>query len=170
MAEEATSQAPAQPGAFVDPYRSYNFRMEVGNQLAGYFTECSGLGARVEAIQWRAGDTGRRVHRLPGRLEYADVTLRYGLTASTHLWDWFKAVMDGKSDRRHVSIILLDNQNQETLRWNLYDAWPVEWQGAPLDALGKEVAVESMTLVFESLDRSGPQGAGDGASGGAGGA
>ena len=57
-----------------------------------------------------------------------------------------------------MSIILLDNRDQETLRWNLYDAWPVEWNSAPLDALGKEVAVESITLAFEALDRSGSQG------------
>lgn len=159
MPQDATGQtAQKQTGNYVDPYAAYNFRMEVGKEVAGYFTECSGLGARVEALQWRAGDSGRRVHRLPGRLEYADVTLRYGLTASTHLWDWFTQVMQGKSDRRNVSIILLDNQDQEALRWNLYDAWPIEWLGAPLDALGKEVAVESMTLVYESLDRSGPQG------------
>lgn len=152
---DATPQA--QPGTYTDPYRSYNFRIEVGNQVAAYFTECSGLGARIEAIPYRAGDSGRRVHRLPGRLEYADVTLRYGLTASMHLWDWFVSLMNGRTDRRNVSIILLGNQDNEVMRWNLYDAWPVEWRSAPLDALGKEVAVESMTLVFETLDRSGPQ-------------
>jgi phage tail-like protein len=158
-AEQAPDQAasPSQPGNYVDPYAAYTFRMEIGNQVAGYFTECSGLGARVVAIQWRAGDDSRRVHRLPGRLEYADVTLRYGLTASPQMWEWFTHVMAGQADRRNVSIILLDSRDQEVMRWNLYDAWPTEWRGSPLDALGQEVAIESLTLVFEGLDRSASQ-------------
>ncbi len=41
----------------------------------------------------------------------------------------------------------------EALRWNLIDAWPSEWQGASLDASGRELAIESMTLVFEGLER-----------------
>ena len=145
--------SPAQPGTYVDPYAAYNFQIEIGNEVVGYFTECSGLGARVEAVQWREGGSGRWVHQLPGRLEYADVTLRYGLTASRDLWDWFTQLMQGEAERKNVSIILLDNQSQAVERWNLFQAWPKQWQGTPLDALGQEVAVESVTLVFEYLER-----------------
>ena len=82
------------------------------------------------------------------------MTLRYGLTSSTRLWDWFTAVLDGRAERMNVSIILLDNEGKgEVMRWNLLDAWPSEWRGAPLDALGQEVAVESLTLVFNTLER-----------------
>ena len=41
----------------------------------------------------------------------------------------------------------------EVMRWDLINAWPAEWRGAPLDALAHEVAIESVTLVFESLQR-----------------
>ncbi len=60
---EAAAQAPeegaspAQPGTYVDPFTAYNFQVEIGNEVVGYFTETSGLGARVEAIQWREGRT-----------------------------------------------------------------------------------------------------------------
>ncbi len=143
-----------QPGVYEDPYRAYNFRLEIQGEVEGYFTQCSSIGARVEAIQWREGGAGRVVHRLPGRVEYADVTLRYGLTASTRLWEWFKAIADGKAERKNLSIILLDNEGkQEVMRWNLIGAFPAKWQGTPLDALGQEVAVESLTLVFNTLER-----------------
>ena len=42
---------------------------------------------------------------------------------------------------------------QEVLRWNLLNAWPCEWRAARLDALSKQVAIESMTLVFDSVER-----------------
>ncbi|HUP20560.1 MAG TPA: phage tail protein [Gemmatimonadota bacterium] len=149
-----TTETPAQPGAYVDPFRAYNFRLEFQGEIEGYFTECSGLGARIEALQFREGGAGRHVHRLPGRVEYADVTLRYGLTTTSRLWEWFLAVADGRPERKNVSIIMLDNEGrEEVMRWDLIDAFPTEWRGAPLDALGQEVAIESLTLVFNTLER-----------------
>ena len=80
--------------------------------------------------------------------------LRYGLTKSTELWDWLQKVVHGNVERRNVSVVMLEPDGiAEALRWNLIDAWPSEWEGARLDASGKELAIESMTLVFESLER-----------------
>jgi len=41
----------------------------------------------------------------------------------------------------------------EVLRWDLVNAWVSEWRGAPLDALARQLALESVTIVFETLDR-----------------
>ena len=82
------------------------------------------------------------------------LTLRYGLTPSKDLWLWFMSAVKGKVERRNVSIVLLDADGvTEALRWNLINAWVREWRGALLDALGHEAAIESVTLVFESLER-----------------
>jgi phage tail-like protein len=82
------------------------------------------------------------------------VTLRYGLTASAELWTWMLAAVRGSVERRNVSILMLDSTgSQEVVRWNLTNAWPSRWRGAPLDALNREVAIESLTLVFETLQR-----------------
>ena len=57
--------------------------------------------------------------------------------------------------RRHVSVVMLDPDGaREAFRWNLINAWPCEWRGAPLDALGREAAIEEMHLAYDSLDRS----------------
>src|SRR4026209_2761384 len=99
---EATAPAPAAaatpaaaPGAFKDPYGSYNFKLVIQGVTEGHFTRCTGLGVKVEAIKYREGGTGQVVHRLPGRVEYADVTLFYGLTASKDLWLWLESAMKG---------------------------------------------------------------------------
>ena len=142
------------PGSFEDPYRAYNFRLEIQGQIEGYFTEVSGLSARVEALQFREGGSGRLVHRLPGRVDYGDVTLKYGLTSSARLWDWMMTIASGSAVRKNVSILLLNNEGSaEQVRWNLNQAFPTEWRGTPLDALSQKVAIESMTLVFNTLDR-----------------
>ncbi|MCA9993371.1 MAG: phage tail protein [Anaerolineales bacterium] len=137
-----------------DPYRNYNFTVEISGAAAGNFVECSGLGVRVEPISYREAGNQQIVRHIPGRVEYAAVTLRYGLTSSRELWDWLMATAAGRVERRNVSIAMLNSEgNQETMRWNLINAWPSEWQGAPLDALGNEIAIESLSLVFDSLER-----------------
>jgi len=137
-----------------DPLGNYNFRIQMGGVEAGHFTECSGLSIDVESIAYREGGLNQIVRRLPGRVEYGDVELRYGLTSSTDLWNWMQTVVQGKTERKDVSIIMLDTDGaSETIRWNLSGAWPRNWRGAPMDAMGREMAIESLTLVFDTLSR-----------------
>jgi phage tail-like protein len=137
-----------------DPYRAYNFKLVIEGVTEGHFTECSGLGIKVEAIKYREAGNNQVVRRIPGQVEYADVTLRYGLTSSRDLWDWFMTAVAGTVERKNISILMLDsNGSTEVMRWDLVSAWPAEWRGAPLDAMGHEVAIESLTLVFEEMNR-----------------
>jgi hypothetical protein len=72
------------------------------------------------------------------------------------------ASVDGKVQRKNVSIIVLDADGvTEVTRWDLIGAWPSEWRGAPLDTLQREVAIERLTLVFESLQRTSANGSGE---------
>lgn len=138
----------------VDPYRVYNFKLVIQGVTEGHFTECSGLGITVQAIKYREGGTSEVVRRIPGYVEYADVTLRYGLTDSSELWNWFMTAVKGKVERKNVSVLMMDSDGtREVMRWNLINAWPSAWRGAPLDALSQEVAIETLTLVFETLER-----------------
>ncbi len=155
----AAPNVPAEPagpagGGFTDPYRAYNFKLEIQGVTQGHFTECSGLGIKVHAIKYREGGNNQVVHSLNGPVEYADITLRYGLTSSAELWQWFMSAVKGKVERKNVSILLLDSDGvTEVMRWNLIGAWPAQWQGTPLDAMGREAAIETLTLMFETLDR-----------------
>lgn len=144
----------AQPGVFVDPYRAYNFKLMIQGVTEGHFTECSGLGIKVQVIKYREGGTNQVIHCIPGPVEYADITLRYGLTASRDLWEWLMTAVQGKVDRKNVSILLLDSDGvAEVMRWDLVNAWIAEWRGSVLNAMQREVAIESLTLVFETLQR-----------------
>ncbi len=159
MAEAAatppqTAPSGAQPGVFVDPYRAYNFKLVIQGVTEGHFTECSGLGIKVQVIKYREGGTNQVIHCIPGPVEYADITLRYGLTASRDLWDWLMTAVQGKVDRKNVSILLLDSDGvAEVMRWDLVNTWIAEWRGSVLNAMQREVAIESLTLVFETLQR-----------------
>jgi phage tail-like protein len=161
VAEPKEAQTPpqdsgGQPGGRVDPLRAYNFKLDINGVNEGHFVECLGLEVIVSALRYREGGGGSVVRRLAGPVSYGDITLRYGLTTSRELWTWFQDSVNGVPSRKNVSIIMTGPDGlSEVFRWNLVDAWPSHWRGAPLDALGQLVAIESLTLVFESINRGG---------------
>lgn len=137
-----------------DPYRSYNFKLDINGISEGHFTECSGLNVKVETISYREAGANQLVRKIPGPVDYAAVTLRYGVTNSRELWDWLMTAVEGSVERKNVSIVLLDSSgSSEVMRWNLQDAWPSEWQGAALNATDRAIAIDSLTLVFDRLER-----------------
>lgn len=73
--------------------------------------------------------------------------------SSGELQRWHKNILEGKHDRRNGSIILLDDARQEVVRWNFFDAFPVKWEGPSLNATGNEVAMESVELCCERIER-----------------
>ncbi|MCB0182953.1 MAG: phage tail protein, partial [Caldilineaceae bacterium] len=108
-----------------DPYRAYNFKLDINGLTEGHFTECSGLGVKIEPIKYREAGNSQIVRHIPGPVDYAAVTLRYGLTNSRELWDWLMTAVQGKVERKNVSILILDSDGvNEVMRWNLIDAWP----------------------------------------------
>jgi phage tail-like protein len=157
---ESVARPSAQPGNWVDPLRAYNFRLLINNVTEGHFTEVSGLGVRVERISYREAGNNSVIRAIPGRVTYPPVTLRYGLTSSPELWEWLMTAVEGRVSRRNASIVMLDaSGSSEVLRWNLLNAWPEEWLGAPLDAMSRELAIETLVLAHEGLQRESSGGA-----------
>ncbi|MCU1442905.1 MAG: hypothetical protein JWQ59_1055 [Cryobacterium sp.] len=150
MPQPTTPQA--QPGNVVAPYRAYNFKLVIQSVVQGHFTRVDGLGIKIERVLWREGGENQAMRTLPGQVQYTPVTLRYGLTDSKELLQWLFKAVDGKMERRNVSLAMLDNSGfTEIRRWNLIGAWPCDWYGAPLDALGNELAIESLSLAYDQL-------------------
>lgn len=148
MAEQQNPTPAAQPGTVVDPYRAYNFTLVIQNVVQGHFVAFDGLGIKIERLIFRAGGEHSTVRSIPGRVEYPPVTLRYGLTDSTELIRWLFTAVDGAVVRHNLSVAMLDDSGiDEVRRWNLIDAWPCDWAGAPLDSMGHDLAIESLTLA-----------------------
>lgn len=138
----------------IDIYRAYNFKLEIQGITAGHFTEVSGLGVKVQAIEFREGGAGPAVRKLAGRVEYGDVTLCYGLTESVALWEWLMAVVSGRVEPKNATIHVMAPDGMETkMSWNLSNAWPSEWRGARFDAMGNEAAIECVRLSHEGIQR-----------------
>jgi len=135
-----------------DPYKAFNFRVEIEGMTAA-FTEVSGLESEVEAIDYREGGEENRVRKLPGLRKYSHIVLKRGLTADADLWNWHKQVLDGNIRRRNGSVILLDDSGQEQVRWNFFNSWPCKYIGPTLNAKSADVAIETLELAHEGLER-----------------
>jgi len=134
-------------------YRNYNFLLRL-DATEVRFTECLGLGMRIEPIRYRESGVSGVVRSLPGPVAYAEVILRYGLANTPDLWTWLKRTADGAVVRRNVTISQLDNDGATPrINWNLIGAWPCQWSGVPFDALGRDAAIEELRLAFDRLER-----------------
>jgi phage tail-like protein len=136
-----------------DPYKAFNFLVEIDGVAVAGFSEVSGLASETEVIEYRTGDAKSGVRKLPGLTKHANIVLRRGVTQDADLWNWRKAVEDGNVDRRNGSIVLLDEARNPVLRWNFSQGWICKWVGPTLRAKGNEVAIETIEIAHEGLTR-----------------
>jgi phage tail-like protein len=130
-----------------DPIPIYNFVVTIQDTEVGWFTECSGLTVEREVIPQPEGGVNDYVAQLPGPVSYSKLTLKRGL-ADNVLWDWFRTGWyDGKVERRHVTITLLNPDRTEARHWDMTNAYPVRWSGPDFQADSAQVGVETLELV-----------------------
>jgi phage tail-like protein len=144
----------AQTGQRVDPFRNFNFLIELDGIAQARFTECSGLGSTTEIIETREGGDNATVRKLPGKTSFSDITLKWGLTSSNELWAWRQQVVDGTVIRKNGSIVVYDLGNRtEVARWNFVSAWPTKWEGPTFSAKGNDIAIDTLVLAHEGVAR-----------------
>ena len=112
-----------------DPYAAFNFLVEIENVTVAGFSEASGLTTETDPIDYRNGDEDIIVRKLPGLKKVPVIALKRGYTDAKELWAWRKKVLDGQTERQSGSIVLLDENRQEVLRWNFREGWPSKWEG-----------------------------------------
>lgn len=136
----------------LDPYAQYNFLVEIDGLSVAGFTEVGGLTTEQDVIEYREGADTATVRKLPGLRKYSNITLKRGFTQNRELWDWRKSTIDGKTQRKSGSIILMDEERKEALRWNFREGWINKWEGPALNATATEVAIESLEIAIEGLE------------------
>jgi len=136
-----------------DPYRSYNFLVEIDGITRAGFQECSGLDTSQDPIEYREGTDPLTPRKLPGIVKFSNITLKWGLTDDAELWEWRKKVADGTIERKNGSIVLMNDAGEEKARWNFREGWPTKWTGPTFNATGTDVAVESLEIAHEGVEK-----------------
>lgn len=135
-----------------DPFRSFNFRVEIDGIAVGSFSDVSGLSSDGDAVEYRNGDdVPLHVRKLMGLRKFSNITLKRGYTDNRELWNWRNNIINGVPDRRDGSIVLMDEERKDVLRWNFTAGWIHKIDGPTFNAKGNEVGMEMVEIVIESL-------------------
>jgi len=138
-----------------DPYRNFRFRLEIdGIQQAG-FSEATIPDTTSDVVEYREGNEHTTVRKLPGLRKYANITLKWGTTDSMVVYNWRKMVDDDsiKDYRKNVAIVIIDEEGNDTARWEFSNAWPSKYDAPDLTAKGNDVAIETLEIVHEGMKR-----------------
>jgi phage tail-like protein len=135
-----------------DPYKSCNFLIEIEGITVAGFSECTGLSSEVEIIEYREGNEDV-VRKLPGLKRFGNITLKRGVTNSLELYQWHHNLLDGNVDRRTGSVILLNDAREQVARWIFREGLPQKYEGPRLNAKTSEVAIETLVICCERLER-----------------
>jgi phage tail-like protein len=87
---------------------------------SGAFAECTGLEATMEPRAIKAGGSNYGVAQRMGRVSFATVILKRGMTTTRDLWNWFQTVGGGAyAYRLSVEIEMRDSAGRPVLTWAL---------------------------------------------------
>lgn len=136
-----------------DPYRNFRFRVEIeGIQQAG-FSEVSGYDASLDVIEYREGDDETTPRKLPGLTKYGNITLKWGVTDSDDMYKWMAECIEGKIERKTITIVALDEEGDDAASWVINEAWPTRYTAPDFNGTGAEVAIELLEVAHEGMER-----------------
>lgn len=139
-----------------DPWRNFRFLVEWDGVVQAGFREVTIPDISADPIEYRDENEIPTVRKLPGLIKYSNIICKRGVTYNLELFNWYKEIVAGKinSNRKNVSILLLDEERNEAARWNFSNVWPTKYDAPDLNASGNEIAIETLELAHEGMIRS----------------
>ena len=145
------------------PFPLFRFRVEFTRDddavpmAYGAFSDCSGLEATMEPKVIKAGGANYGAYQRAGRVTFATVVLKRGITTNRDLWTWFAHVNErGKlAFRLDVKIMVFDTTPDDSRKpaytVQLFRALPVKFKSGDLSGRASEVGIEELHLAHEGL-------------------
>jgi phage tail-like protein len=150
----------------IDPLSTFNFYITLidSSNLAGTlitaavnfavagFSECTGLDATVEIMDYREGGMNTYVHRLATRAMYSNLTLKHGVIyLYDDLWTWHYNWVQGIGTRKDGLLVLQDESRNPAKIWKFKRGIPTKWVGPVFNASQSNVSIESLEFAHEGL-------------------
>jgi phage tail-like protein len=136
------------------PLTSLHFTVDWGDSTHS-FSEVSGLVTEHEVVEYRAGDDAAPyVSKQVGLRKVGTVTFKRGILpkeSSNRLYLWYDKIQKDPTQRRSVTVTLLNELDEPAMTWKLREAFPVKIEGPGLNATGNEIAIESVELAVEQI-------------------
>ena len=141
------------------PYPNFNFLVDLGTgntdgPEAG-FEEVILPEVWLDVIEYRNGNEKENaVRKLTGLDHCGNALLKRGVIGSLNLYNWYNDIRNGNQNALRTVTIHLQNEDHGAIvqTWKLLRARLVRLKWGPLNAKGKETAVEYVELACERLE------------------
>jgi phage tail-like protein len=140
------------------PLSAFNFAVEIypdgaSSPLAeAAFAECDGLEMTMDVKTIREGGANDRAYRVPGVINYANVTLKRGMTANLDLWKWVQDTIADPGLRANAEVVVFAADGEtEAMRYQLHRCLPIKFKVPALVAKEAQIAIEEFQLAYEKF-------------------
>ena len=143
----------ADTGARNDPFPAFRFEVRLDDLPVAGFSECTGLRLETDVQEYTEGGLNSTVRKFPTRTKQANIVLKRGIVDRV-LWDWYFDLTQGIVDPKNGSILVRDPSGERVvMEWHIREAFPCKWSGPDLNATQNSVAVETLELCHQGLER-----------------
>lgn len=146
------------------PPVSYYFEVSV-DTMTGVdclFSEVSGIEVDLgTGVEVKEGGNNSYTHKLPGRVNYADLELKRGLVPKTSpLFTWCESSLSGNFtnpiETKTVIVKLLNNEGDTLVSWNFSKAYPIKMTVSSFNASASgdsAIVIETIKLSYSEFER-----------------
>jgi phage tail-like protein len=141
--------------ARTDPYRNNRFLLEIDGISQAGFREVTVPETTQDPIDYREGNEPPTVRKIPGLIKYGNVVLKWGVTDSLDLYNWRRAIEEGKTkdNRKNVAVVLIDEEGNTKARWEFSQAWATKYDSPDFNATANEIGIETLEIAHEGMKR-----------------
>jgi phage tail-like protein len=130
---------------------SNRFSFEIDGVLVAGVHSVEGIESETDVVDYKDGEDGT-MHTRPGNHKAGKMTVTKDWSNTKEWYTWRKAVLDGKVDRKSVSVIFHNDAGEEAGRMNFYHCWPTKWVGPNLNAKSSGHALEKLDISWETME------------------
>lgn len=139
------------------PVPAFYFKVVIDQHVTS-FQEVSGISSEIQFEEVREGGENRFTHQLPKGVKHGTLVLKRGiLQKSSSLYTWCKAALSGDFDGtclpKTATVTLLNGEGRPVFTWNFLGVYPVKWDIEPFSSTKNDVALESISLRYNTVSR-----------------
>lgn len=142
------------------------FLFEVDTVAIGLFQSVRGLAVSAETESLAEGGQNGFTLKLPGRLEWPNITFSHGLTQSDALFEWMNktsgegfAAGGNKLVRPTGAITAIGADGTRLRSWSLEGVFPVRWKGPDFDGNDTSLLSEELEIAHQGFTSARPKAA-----------
>jgi len=141
---------PGRNGTMGDYNLSTKFSVEIAGIAVGSIIEVSGLEHQHETVEYRDPEDMTMRYR-PGNNKTARIKITREWSNDTTFIDWYQTVVNGRTDRRAVTVSVNADDGTPKMALNFFNCYPETYAFPSFKSMGSAHAVESLTCVYEQF-------------------